>query len=375
MARTLSSPRKNRMQRALLGWFAASARELPWRRRRTPYRVWLSEIMLQQTRVEQVIGYYNRFLRRFPSIRALAAATPAAVLKAWEGLGYYTRARQLHAAAKTIVVAHGGRFPRAMDEIRALPGIGPYTAAAIGSLAFGLDAAVVDGNVIRVLARVFAIPEDVGKAAARAAIQRLADDLLPRGRAGVFNEALMELGATLCTPRAPRCPVCPWRADCAARKSGDPTAYPRKTRKAAVPHKHVGAGVVIDARGRLLIAQRKETSMLGGMWEFPGGTREPGESIEQCIARELKEELGIDVDVGPHLITVPHAFSHFTMDLHAHVCRLRAGRPRAIHCADWRWVTMEELDAYPFGRADQRIIDHLLALRTRTENTNTASAG
>lgn len=351
--------RRAALQEHLLAWFAANARDLPWRRRRTPYRVWLSEIMLQQTRVDQVIGYYQRFLRRFPSIRALAAAKPDDVLKAWEGLGYYTRARQLQAAAKKIVADHGGRFPRDMEAIRALPGVGPYTAAAIGSLAFGHDAAVVDGNVIRVLTRLFAIAEDTGKPAARRALQALADDLLPRGRAGAFNEALMELGATVCTPRAPRCDACPERAHCDAFAAGTPTAYPRKARKSPVPHKHVGAGVVIDARGRFLIAQRKETSMLGGMWEFPGGTREPGETNEQCIARELKEELGVDVEVGPHLITVPHAFSHFTMDLHAHRCRLRAGRPRAIHCAAWRWVTLDQFDQFPFGRADQHIIAHL----------------
>ncbi|HMP75937.1 MAG TPA: A/G-specific adenine glycosylase [Kiritimatiellia bacterium] len=359
MASPIPNTRRAALQEALLAWYAASARDLPWRRRRTPYRVWLSEIMLQQTRVDQVIGYYRRFLRRFPSIRALAAAPSGDVLKVWEGLGYYTRARQLHAAAKKIAAEHGGRFPRELDAIRALPGIGPYTAAAIGSLAFGHHAAVVDGNVIRVLTRLFAIADDVGKPSARRAVQALADDLLPRGRAGAFNEALMELGATVCTPRAPRCDACPVRAHCAAFAAGTPTAYPRKAKKAPVPHKHVGAGVVIDARGRFLIAQRKETSMLGGMWEFPGGTREPGETNEECIARELKEELDIDVEVGARLITVPHAFSHFTMDLHAHRCRLRAGRPRAIHCAAWRWVTMAEFDQFPFGRADQHIIAFL----------------
>ncbi len=351
--------RRRALQASLLRWFAASARDLPWRKRRTPYRVWLSEIMLQQTRVDQVIGYYARFLKRFPSLRALAAAPQGDVLKAWEGLGYYSRARQLHAAAQQIVTQHRGRFPDTLDGIRALPGIGPYTAAAVGSLAFGLDAAVVDGNVIRVLTRLFAIGDDVSKPAVRAELQRLADALLPRGQAGAFNEGLMELGATVCTPRAPNCPACPWRRPCAARAAGDPVAYPRKPKKARAPHKHVGAGVVSDAQGRLLIAQRKQTSMLGGLWEFPGGTQEPGESIEACIARELREELGIDVDVGAHLLTVPHAFSHFTMDLHAHACRLTGGTPRAIHCADWRWVTLEELDLFPFGRADQHIIAHL----------------
>jgi A/G-specific adenine glycosylase len=319
--------------------------------------------MLQQTRVDQAIDYYRRFLQRFPSIRALAAAPLSDVLKAWEGLGYYARARQLHAAARLIVEKHGGRFPRTLDEIRALPGIGPYSAAAIGSLAFGIDAAALDGNVMRVLARLTAFRGDITKAASRAALQRVADAILPRGNAGLFNEALMELGAMICTPRRPACGACPWSRACAARAAGCAESYPHKTSKKPLPHKHVGAAVLVDSRGRYLITQRNHNSMLGGLWEFPGGTREPGESIESCIARELKEELGIEVDVGTRLVTVSHAFSHFTMDLHAYLCRLRKGRPRAIQCADWRWVRLEDLKHFAFGRADQKIIEFLRANR------------
>lgn len=366
MSAHFAPARRRALQQSLLAWFALRARALPWRRRRTPYRVWLSEIMLQQTRVDQAIGYFARFLKRFPSIRALAEAPLGDVLKAWEGLGYYTRARHLHAAARRIMAEHGGRFPRDPAAIRALPGVGPYTAAAIGSLAFGHDAAALDGNVMRVLARLTAFTGDIAKPGARAALQELADALLPRGAAGAFNEGLMELGATVCTPRRPACDVCPWSRWCAARAEGDPTSYPRKSRKQPVPHKHVGAGVVVDARGRYLIAQRKESSMLGGLWEFPGGTQEAGESIEACIARELREELGIEVEVGERLVTVPHAFSHFTMDLHAHRCRLRRGRPRAIHCADWRWVRLDEMAHFAFGRADRKIIEFLRA-KTRVK--------
>lgn len=315
--------------------------------------------MLQQTRVDQATGYYIRFLKRFPTIRALAAAPQRDVLKQWEGLGYYTRARHLHAAAKQMVARHGGRFPRKPDDICALPGIGPYSAAAIGSLAFGYDTAALDGNIIRVLSRLIALEEDVSKLSVRKKLQEVADTLLLRGRAGEFNEALMELGATVCTPRKPACARCPLESCCAAFAEGDPERYPRKARKKKAPHKHVGAAVVVDKRGRILIAQRQETSMLGGLWEFPGGKQEPDETIEQCIARELKEEMGIDLAVGEHLVTVRHAFSHFTMDLHAHLCRLLRGRPRAIHCADWRWVTLEETSRFPFGRADQQIIAHL----------------
>lgn len=321
--------------------------------------MWLAEVMLQQTRVDQAIGYYTRFLKHFPTIRALAAAPLKDVLKQWEGLGYYTRARHLHSAAKQIVARHGGRFPRELSDICALPGIGPYSAAAIGSLAFGYDLAALDGNIIRVLSRLTAFEEDVTRLSARKQLQNVADELLPHGRAGEFNEALMELGAVVCTPRKPACARCPLKTFCVAFAEGDPERYPRKAKKKKVPHKHVGAAVVVDQRGRVLIAQRQETSMLGGLWEFPGGKQEPHETIEQCIARELKEEMGIEIAVGKHLVTVRHAFSHFTMDLHAHACRLIRGRPRAIHCADWRWVAVEETRNYPFGRADQQIIAHL----------------
>lgn len=361
---TLPLP-KRRLQNSLLRWFAINLRDLPWRKNRTPYRVWLAEVMLQQTRVDQAIGYYTRFLEHFPTIRALAAAPLRDVLKQWEGLGYYTRARHLHAAAKRIVAKHGGRFPRELSDIRALPGIGPYSAAAIGSLAFGHNAAALDGNIIRVLSRLTALEDDVTKLRARKKLQALANELLPKGRAGEFNEALMELGATVCTPRKPLCAVCPLKKFCRAFAEGDPEQYPRKTRKKKAPHKHVGAAVVVNKSGRILIAQRQETSMLGGLWEFPGGKQESDETIEQCIARELKEEMGIDIAVGNHLITVRHAFSHFTMDLHAHACRLLRGRPRAIHCADWRWVTLDEMDQYPFGRADQQIIAHLRIQRQK----------
>lgn len=340
----------------LLGWFARHRRPLPWRVDRTPYRVWISELMLQQTRVEQAEPYFHRWMRRFPALEDLAAAPLDDVLKAWEGLGYYSRARRAHATAVKLVREHGGTFPRTLEGLLALPGIGPYSAAAIGSLAFGLDAAVVDGNVTRVLARAFAEGRDGGTAAGKARTQRRAGELLPAGRAGEFNEAVMELGATVCLPRNPRCAACPLRGICRALAAGTPEKFPVRKPRQKVPHKHVGAAILTDARGRHLITQRHHGGMLGGLWEFPGGKVEPGETIEQCIAREIREELGCSVAVGPRLITVKHAFSHFTMDLHAHHCRLLRGRPRPIQCADARWVTRGQMAAYAFGRADRKII-------------------
>lgn len=354
-----SEPVRRAFQETLTAWFAQHRRDLPWRRDRSPYRVWVSELMLQQTRVEQVIPYYHRFLRRFPSLRALAEAPRADVLKVWEGLGYYSRAVRAQETARHLIKNHRGRFPRTVQELRALPGIGPYTAAAVGSLAMGLDAAVVDGNVIRVLARVFACAEDAQRPAGRALFQGWADALLPAGRAGIFNEAMMELGATVCTPRQPACAVCPLGEACRARVEGTMENFPVRAKKAVVPHKLVGAGLVVNERGQLLIAQRHEDSMLGGLWEFPGGKQEPGESMADCIARELREELAITVKVGAHFVTVSHAFSHFTMDLHVHWCRVLKGLPRAVDCADCRWVSPGELVNFAFGRADQKVMEAL----------------
>ncbi len=343
----------------LLPWFEAHRRDLPWRRQRTPYRVWISESMLVQTRVDQVIGYYKRFMKRFPSIRALAEAPAGDVLKQWEGLGYYARARNLHKAAQYIVNELNGRFPRDYDSIKALPGIGPYMAAAIASLAFNQDHAVLDGNVIRVLSRLTAFEDDTSTGPARRDLQALAQYLLVEGQAGTYNEAMMELGALVCTPRQPKCDICPLRLRCAAYAQGDVTAYPRRRPKRKVPHKEVGAAVVVNRKGQVLIAQRLDNAMLGGLWEFPGGTQEPDETMPECVARELKEELGIKIQVGDRLMIVKHAYSHFTIALHVYMARILSGRPRPIHCADYRWCTIDELDRYAFSRADLHVVDRL----------------
>jgi A/G-specific adenine glycosylase len=316
--------------------------------------------MLQQTRVDQVDPYYRRFMKAFPSLRALASASRGQVLKQWEGLGYYARARRMHDTARLLVGEHGGRFPRTSEELLKLPGVGPYTAAAIASLAFNEPVAVVDGNVVRVLTRLTAHGGDVAAPAGRRRLQAWADAMLVDGHAGEFNEAMMELGATLCMPRKPACGRCPMNTVCRAFRLGTPEKFPRKRRRKPVPHKVVGAAVTVRADGRLLIARRHEHAMLGGLWEFPGGTVEAGESIPACIARELKEELAVETDVGAHLVTVRHAYSHFTIALHAHWARIRKGRPRAIGCAEYAWVRRDELGEYAFSRADLRIIEALL---------------
>lgn len=343
----------------LLPWFAVNAREMPWRQNRTPYRVWVSEIMLQQTRVDTVIDYYERWMKAFPDWEALANSSQSEVLKLWEGLGYYSRARNLHAAAAIVVSRYGGHPPALASELRRMPGIGPYTAAAIASLAFNQDEAVVDGNVIRVLSRLFAFGGETKAAAGKKQMQSWADELLVKGRSGEFNEAMMELGALICIPRNPKCLECPLRAVCAAWAEGTPEKYPSAAEKRKIPHFTVGAAVTVNSKGEVLIARRKQNDMLGGLWEFPGGKQEPGETIRECIARELQEELGIKTSVGEHVMTVEHAYSHFTMTMHVYYARIISGRPRAIHCADYTWTGISGLGKFACSKADLQVVAKL----------------
>jgi A/G-specific adenine glycosylase len=355
------------VQAKLLPWFLKNARDLPWRRNRTPYRVWVSEIMLQQTRVDQVVPYYLRWMKAFPSWKALARSPQSDVLKLWEGLGYYSRARNLHAAAKVIAGEYGGDLSKGWKRsgqplevfLKKLPGIGNYTAAAIASLAFNVDAAVVDGNVIRVLSRLFAFGGDTKSATGKKQMQAWADVLLVQGRSGEFNEAMMELGALICLPRSPKCPECPMQRVCSAFAGGFPEKFPVMEKKKKVPHIVVGAAVTTNGKGEVLIAQRKQDDMLGGLWEFPGGKLEPGETIEECIARELEEELGIKTTVGAHLVTVKHAYSHFTMTMYVYFTKIISGRPLPIHCADYVWVKIPALGKYAYSKADLLVVEKL----------------
>jgi A/G-specific adenine glycosylase len=284
------------------------------------------------------------------------------VLKLWEGLGYYSRARNLHAAARAVVEKYGGKPPAAAAELKKLPGIGSYTSAAIASLAFNVDAAVVDGNVIRVLSRLFAFGGDTGSAAGKKQMQAWADALLVKGRAGEFNEAMMELGALVCLPKNPECTTCPMRSVCIAFAEGAQVKFPVMKKKAKVPHIIVGAAVTVNRKGEVLIAQRKQDDMLGGLWEFPGGKQEPGETIEACIIRELCEELGIKTITGEHVITVKHAYSHFTMTMHVYRARIISGRPRPIHCADYAWAKVPDLGKFAWSKADLQVVDKLQGL-------------
>jgi len=348
----------------LLDWFTEHRVDLPWRRDATAYHVWLSEIMLQQTQIDTVIPYYMRFLENYPSIDKLASTEIDMVLKQWEGLGYYSRARNLHKTAQIVTNEHNGEFPNTVEGLLKLPGIGRYTAGAIASIAFDVSAPVLDGNVIRVFTRILDMGADVTQTSTKNKLWDVAEDWVTDTRAGDYNQALMELGQYICRPKNPTCSVCPIQSHCKAFANNTQSDRPVKKKKAPTPHYDVAAGLIRDKEGRLLIAQRPMDGLLGGLWEFPGGKQEDNETLKECLARELREELAIEVDVHDLFVSVKHAFTHFKITLHAFECVYQSAmsphsEPQAIEVKDWAWVTEDALDQYSFGKADRQVIQAL----------------
>jgi A/G-specific adenine glycosylase len=338
---------------ALLGWFHAHKREMPWRSQRSPYRVWVSEIMLQQTQVATVTPYFQRFVGRFPSVRALAEADQQEVLKAWEGLGYYSRARNLQAGARMIVQKLSGRFPTSASEWQAVPGVGPYTAAAIASICYGEPVPVVDGNVLRVMARFRGDASDVMKQATRRDVAAFLQPHIETVDPSDFNEAMMELGALVCTPRSPACDTCPLRRGCVALRDASIAALPVKGGRTAVPHLDVAVAFVSDSRGRVLLRCRPDGGMLAGMWELPGGKRKGEESLDKTVVRSVRERTGVEVEVGARCGKVEHAFSHFRMTLHVFRATRVGGRVRAGS----RWVPQAEVADLPLPTANRKALE------------------
>jgi A/G-specific adenine glycosylase len=310
--------------------------------------------MLQQTQVKTVIPYYHRWLGQFPTIEELASADLQQVLKAWEGLGYYTRARNLHRASQQIMQHYGGVFPTQLQEVLALPGIGRTTAGGILSAALNQPVAILDGNVKRVLARLVALPVPPSKATKP--LWQLSENLLDHEHPRDFNQALMDLGATVCTPKKPECNNCPWTSPCQAYNLGIQAQLPMRETSTPLPHKNIGVAVIWNEQGQILIDRRRPEGLLGGLWEFPGGKVELGETVEECIKREIREELGIEIEVGLHLITIDHAYTHFRVTLSVHHCRYLSGVPQPIECDEIRWVTLDEIDQFPFPKANTQII-------------------
>ena len=345
------------LRQTLLSWYQQHQRPLPWRTTRDPYAIWISEIMLQQTQVIKVIPYYHRWLAALPDIAAVAAAPLDTILKLWEGLGYYRRAHAIHHTARLLRDNHHGQFPSTFAEVLALPGIGRTTAGGILSAAFNLPYPILDGNVRRILARLTALP--VPPVQALEQLWEISALLLDPDSPREFNQALMDLGATLCRPRQPDCHRCPWHSACCAYNQGQQHQIPMTTPAPPRPHRQIAVGIVFRPEGQVLIAQRPASSMLGGLWEFPGGKVEPGETLPACVERELLEEVGIRVQAVTELATVDHAYTHFTITLTAYLCRYLSGEIQPLQCADVRWVAPTHLRDYAFPMANQKLFSHL----------------
>lgn len=344
---------------ALLNWFAIHQRDLPWRRSRDAYRIWVSEVMLQQTRVEAVRPYYERWFEQFPTLSALAAAHQEQVLKAWEGLGYYSRARNLHSAAQDVVARYGGEVPDDPEAVAGLKGVGPYTAGAVLSIAFNRPVPAVDGNVMRVFSRLFLIDDDIMQPATRQGMEQLALSLIPAGQAGNFNQALMELGALVCSPTSPKCLACPVAEYCRALAEGRQESLPVKAKAKAPRPVDMVAGVIFH-EGRVLLVRRPPDGLLGGLWEFPGGEGAGGQALHRLLA----DRFGLHIEMDAHLTDVRHVFTHLVWDLKAYTAGVAPGSPVPAESDGLRWVLPAEISRFPLPVAHQKIAAALLACLT-----------
>ncbi len=340
-----------RLTTRLLAWYRTHGRILPWRGLKDSYAVWVSEIMLQQTRVETVIPYFEKWMRLFPTVHILAGASEREVLNAWEGLGYYSRARNFHKAAKIVVEKYNGILPDDLGELGKLPGIGRYTVGALASIVLGMDEPALDGNLKRVYARLFDVSEPVDAPAGEKILWQIARNNLPKERAADFNQALMDLGATICLPKNPRCLTCPVMSLCKARENATVEIRPVKKPKNGIPS-YVHAAAVIVKRGRVLLAQRPSQGLLGGMWEFPNVriSGDPAKVLAKALKTEYSLRLRVKRNVDP-VGVFHHAYSHFRVTVHAFECELTA----EPHGENLKWVPLKSLDDYPMGRVDRQI--------------------
>ena len=346
-------------RRRLLAWFDQYRRDLPWRRCRDPYRIWVSEIMLQQTQVTTVIPYYNRFLARFPTVTALAAAGEQEVLRHWEGLGYYRRALNLHQAAQQLVGTHAGRLPDDPGLWRQLPGIGRYMLGAILSQAFDRRLPIVEANSVRVLCRLFGIADDPRQSATRKRLWQLAQTLLPVVRVGDFNQALMELGALVCTAAAPACNECPVFGHCAAAQQGRQDQLPLRCAAKAAEEVHEVAAVVRRG-GLVLVAQRPRTGRWANLWEFPHDALRAGETHESAAVRMLDQLTGLGAEPGPELTTLRHGITRYRITLVCLEAAYRAGNFRSTHYQQGRWLKPAQLTQLPFSAPQRRLAQLLV---------------
>jgi len=341
-----SISQKGKIQTQLLQWFKKKGRVLPWRKTRDPYAIWVSEIMLQQTQVAMVIPYYQRFLKSFPTIRHLAKTDLSKVLKVWEGLGYYSRARNLHRASQIVLNHFHGRIPDTLKDLLSLPGIGRSTAGAILSFAFHKDAPILDGNAKRVFSRLFTVSGSPGERKTQQLLWQLSESLVPRGFSNPFNQALMDLGSMLCTTKEPQCLRCPLRNLCQGYLSGKPESYPPQITKKTIPH-ITAISAVIEKDKKVLLNQRPPVGLLGGLWEFPNWKIE-GE--KRFVLRSyLKKEMGINVKVKESIGTFKQTYSHFKLTLQVFDCHHLNGKGK------WKWVPIHQLHFFPMSRIHRRI--------------------
>ncbi len=346
---------------SLITWYKKHQRSLPWRKSPHPYHTLICEFMAQQTQINTLIPYYERWLEKYPTISDVAKATEDDILKSWEGLGYYSRARNLQKTCKLIVENHNRRVPKDPDILLTLPGIGPYIAAAVASIAYDVPIAVVDGNVLRVMTRLYGLSDDIGKDKTKKNIQNRLNQIIKSTPPSEFNQGVMELGATICTPKNPHCPDCPIQNVCYAKNMNKIDQFPVKQKKPPTPHHTIVVGIITRDDGKILITKRKKDQLLGGLWEFPGGKVKEAETLESATIREIKEEVNIDITINGFLCKVKHAYSHFKITLHAYHCKPIQKNPR-ITCSsadDYQWVRPNELDQLAFPKANKVIISHL----------------
>ncbi len=343
----------------LLAWFETHSRQLPWRETEDPYCIWVSEVMLQQTQVKKVLEYYQQFVKRFPDVESLAGAALQDLLKTWEGLGYYARARNLHKAAQVVVGDLAGEIPADYAGFRKLPGVGDYIAAAVQSIAFNRPYAVVDGNVKRVLARLFLIDAPINQSASGQIFQEKADLLLDQTAPGIFNQAMMELGATVCRPQSPTCIVCPVNTACRAFQTVRQEDFPVRQKPKPLPEYYTVAGVIRKG-DQILITQRKLEGLLGGLWEFPGGKIQVKETAEQACVRAIREETNLLVEPTEYLTRVKHAYTHFKIVMDVFHCNYQSGEIVLNEAVDYRWITADQIDQFPFPRSNHKFIPLLI---------------
>ena len=346
------------LRKILLAWYAIHRRRLPWRETSDPYAIWVSEVMLQQTQVATAIPYYQRFMDRFPTPGNLADADIQKVLKLWEGLGYYSRARNLHRAAGMVVSQFNGQVPDDPAAFRSLPGVGDYTAAAVLSIAFGRVLPVVDGNVKRVLSRLLEIDTPVNRSGAHKIFQVPAARIICPTQPADFNQALMELGALICRPKHPDCRACPLSGLCLANRHGRTGDYPKRDTSKRAPHRHLSIGVILK-RGKMLAVHRPAEGFLGGLWEFPAVTSNGRQTDRKDFEKMLATETGLKIAVDRRLTRIRHAYTHFTLTGDVYLCRHVTGRVHLKNAQGHRWLTFRSLTRLPLHKAIHKFLDAL----------------